>query len=77
MTYSVSVILPFSSRSWVRRIYPWFSSSFNAAPMLSTPSRQIAASPLVVSFHPSGRANITDSSFRRHCTECDYLRNTV
>ena len=34
MTYSVSVILPFSSRSCVRRIYPWVSNSFKAAPML-------------------------------------------
>ena len=44
----LSMMLPFSSRSCVRRIYPWVSSSFNAAPMLSTPSRQIAARPLVV-----------------------------
>ena len=43
MTYSVSAILPFSSRSRVRRIYPWVPSSFNAAPMLSTPSRQAVA----------------------------------
>ena len=48
MVYSTSASLPNSSLSRLRWTYPAFSSSFTVAQMLSTPSLQIRARPLVV-----------------------------